>query len=293
MSIHREEITQMVLQDVKLGTRVRTSDGVELGLVKEISGDFLKVDAPLRTDYWINADYVLGAGAEGVELTFAKGDLGAYKRDRPGLLDDEDPLSSEAAVDVVMGEEEQMEQRIRMERQLAEQRRDLPAAGATIGEPVEAELERLDPDGDGIADNHEEAPDFMTKLDARAIVGLESDSPLVAPVQSAMPEMDADLPSTPPVVARAGAKNTDAVGGGLVEQSNPYEPAAARPASSATSWPSVGWQASQPSAYGDDPAPASPFRRVMLLGVGLAILLGVGFGGYTIRNRRKHRSFHA
>jgi len=291
MSIHREEITQMVLQDVKLGTRVRTSDGVELGLVKEISGDFLKVDAPLRADYWINADYVLGAGAEGVELTFAKGDLGAYKRDKPGLLDDEDPLSSEAAVDVVMGEEEQMEQRIRMERQLAEQRSELPDMGATIGEPVEDELERLDPDGDGIADNHEEAPDFMTKLYAGAIVGLETDSPLVAPVQSAMPAMETDFPYASAGVTRADAMRSNAPGR-PVEQSNPYEPAAATPANPATSWPRGGWQASQPSSYGDEPTSSSPFRRVMLLGVGLAILLGVGVGGYTIRNRRKHRSFH-
>lgn len=291
MSVHREEITQRVLQDVKVGTGVRTSDGVELGLVKEISGDFIKVDAPLRADYWINADYVLGAGTEGVELAFAKGDLGAYKRDKPGLLDDEDPLSSEAAVDVVIGEDEQIEQRIRMERQLVEQRLELPDTGGTIGEPVEAELERLDPDGDGIANNHEESPEFMTKLDARAIVGLESDSPLVAPVQSAMPEMGADLPSASAGGARADPMGSDALGL-PVEQRNPYEPAAATPASPATSWPSGGWQASRPSSYGDDQAPASPFRRVMLLGVGLAILLGVGFGGYTIRKRRKHRSFH-
>ncbi len=250
MSVHREQIIQAALQDVEMNTPVRTSDGAELGLVKEIAGDFIKVDAPLRADYWINAEYVLSGGAEGVELSFAKGDLGAYKRDKPGLVDDEDPLSSEAAVDLVIDEDEQIEQRVRMERQLAEQRRDLPHThpdgkgappdtGGTIGEPVEAELDRLD-HGSALVHDDDEAPEFMTKLDARAIVGLEADSPLVAPVQSAMPE------------------------GGAA------------------------WGTHEPGERSAETVP-SPIRRVWMMGAGLAILLGVGFGGYTVRRRAKHR----
>ncbi len=324
MSVHREQIIQAALQGVEIGCPVHTSDGVEIGLVKEISGDFVKIDAPLRADYWISADYVLNARAEGVELSFAKSDLAAYRRAKPDVLEGEDPLSSEATVDAVMNEDEQMEQRVRMERELVEQRRDLPHThpegedappdtGGTRGEPVEQELERLAADDPSIHtdDAGDTPPDFMTKTDARAIVGLESDSPLVPPVESVAPAAYGEPPAVLGVAANnsgvgpvrsresdtqgaaEGARVASAVTGvhrsaemeRIEADSAGYEPAAATPASPATAPPIERWSDYQPSGYADDDAP-SMRQRAWMTGAGLAILLGAGYVVRRITHRR-------
>ena len=56
----------------------------------------------------------------------------------------EDPFASISG-EAILSPLEQLDQRARMERELAEQRKSLPDTGSTVGEPVEHELGRLDP----------------------------------------------------------------------------------------------------------------------------------------------------
>ena len=41
-----------------IGSRVLTSDGEELGKVKEVMGDCFKVDVRMQPDYWLGIDTV-------------------------------------------------------------------------------------------------------------------------------------------------------------------------------------------------------------------------------------------
>jgi hypothetical protein len=66
-----------------VGERVVTSDGDELGKVKELSGSCFKVDASMQPDYWLATDCIAtNTGAE-VRLSFAKDRLGDAKVDGP------------------------------------------------------------------------------------------------------------------------------------------------------------------------------------------------------------------
>lgn len=154
MSVNGDRLIEEAARALEPGSSVYSADGERIGQVLEVQDTFVKVDAPFRRDYWLNAAYVLLRDDGRVETSFTKRDLEAYKLERPAL-DIEDPTRSPAA-DTIVAEAEQMEQRIQMERELALQRRELPhvhpdsdedaaptTLGGTRGEPVEAELERL------------------------------------------------------------------------------------------------------------------------------------------------------
>lgn len=67
---------------VKTGVEVYTRDGNRLGEVKELRGEYFKVDAPMAQDYWLSCDAVLaGPGVNRVEVTFNKDQLDDFKRD--------------------------------------------------------------------------------------------------------------------------------------------------------------------------------------------------------------------
>jgi uncharacterized protein (TIGR02271 family) len=44
------------MNDQMIGQRVYSSDGSELGTVKEVRGAYFKVDAPMQPDYWLRTD---------------------------------------------------------------------------------------------------------------------------------------------------------------------------------------------------------------------------------------------
>jgi hypothetical protein len=154
MSVNGDRLIEEAARMLEPGSSVYASDGERIGQVLEVQDTFVKVDAPFRRDYWLNAAYVLLRDDGRIETSFARRDLDAYKLERPDT-DIEDPPKMPAA-DTVIAEAEQVEQRIQMERELAMQRRELPhthtdgdpesapsTRGGTRGEPVEAELERL------------------------------------------------------------------------------------------------------------------------------------------------------
>ena len=48
---------------IRTGLDVFTRDGTRLGEVKELRGEYFKVDAPMAPDYWLSLDCIRGGGA--------------------------------------------------------------------------------------------------------------------------------------------------------------------------------------------------------------------------------------
>ena len=76
------------MQTPALGVKVYTSDGDELGAVKEVQGLHFKVDAPMQPDYWLQIATVSTTGPDGVILSFTKDLLNDYKTNSPDELHD-------------------------------------------------------------------------------------------------------------------------------------------------------------------------------------------------------------
>ncbi len=70
------------------GRAVFTANGDLLGVVKEVVGDRVKVDAPMHLDYWLAAEDLVQRGIEDVVTTFGTDDLAAHKVDRPPMEGD-------------------------------------------------------------------------------------------------------------------------------------------------------------------------------------------------------------
>ena len=107
------------------GVAVICSDGARLGTVKETAGSFFKIDAPLHRDFWLSERLVKARDESGLLLDIPRNAVAEHRLDEPGLEPSEDPFEKIAG-NVVLTEEELLQQRARMERELAEQSRDLP-----------------------------------------------------------------------------------------------------------------------------------------------------------------------
>lgn len=68
------------VHDITPGIEVHTLDGEQLGTVKEVTESALKVDAPMRPDYWLPRDRVLSFTNERVTMDFNHADLDANTR---------------------------------------------------------------------------------------------------------------------------------------------------------------------------------------------------------------------
>ena len=66
-----------------IGSRVLTSDGEELGKVKEVMGDCFKVDVRLQPDYWLGLDTVSSSTGGEVRLRFPKDGIKEVKQEGP------------------------------------------------------------------------------------------------------------------------------------------------------------------------------------------------------------------
>jgi hypothetical protein len=69
--------------NIREGTPILTFDGERLGEVKEIRGDFFKVDAPMAPDYWLACDCVTADGGNNLRVSFTKDQVDTYKRGEP------------------------------------------------------------------------------------------------------------------------------------------------------------------------------------------------------------------
>lgn len=66
-----------------VGAPVFTSDGNELGKVKEVAGTCFKVDASMRPDYWLGNDCITSSSTSEVRLNIPKDRVGDMKVDGP------------------------------------------------------------------------------------------------------------------------------------------------------------------------------------------------------------------
>jgi hypothetical protein len=65
------------------GARVITSDGDELGKVKEIVGNCFKVDVSMQPDFWLGMDTITSLNASEVLLSIPKVRVGDFKLQGP------------------------------------------------------------------------------------------------------------------------------------------------------------------------------------------------------------------
>lgn len=72
---------------IAVGAPVYTPEGNQLGTVKEVRGQFFKVDARMQPDYWLRTDTVRSASAGQVMLAFGQGELGRYQVSNPDDYD--------------------------------------------------------------------------------------------------------------------------------------------------------------------------------------------------------------
>jgi len=152
MFLRKEPLKHAKLPEVTPGAEVWTADDASIGTVAEVGEVSFKVDVPRGPDMWLGRDYVIESAADRVTMSFERSELNAYKLGQPGMAPEKD-TSQESLTDTAVPPEQQIEQRVRMEEQLAEQRQRLPhthpggdedvppeTRGGTIGEPVESEL---------------------------------------------------------------------------------------------------------------------------------------------------------
>jgi len=72
------------------GAPIVASDGKEIGKVKEVSGDYLKVDVRWARDYWLTCEEVFSADRDKVVLVIPSDELNLYKRSKPRLATEGD-----------------------------------------------------------------------------------------------------------------------------------------------------------------------------------------------------------
>jgi len=152
MTIEHKPSTQRSF-DLAFGCRIATADGEDLGTLKQIEGSYFKVDAPLQRDYWLCTDDIASTDEGAVVLSFDKETLGDHKHDAPGLEPDDDPFR-DVTIAPVLGEDDLLEQRATMERELAEQSKRLTGdIGPTVTKTrPQRELERIPVDHTGFAE---------------------------------------------------------------------------------------------------------------------------------------------
>ena len=68
---------------ISVDATVFTSDGTELGRVKEYQQPAFLVDVRRHFDYWLSETLVSSATEERIELAISEADLPAYKMDNP------------------------------------------------------------------------------------------------------------------------------------------------------------------------------------------------------------------
>lgn len=66
-----------------IGHEVYTRDGERLGTVKQIMGEYFKVDVPMNLDYWLASECISGTLGNRIDVVFPKHDLAMYRREIP------------------------------------------------------------------------------------------------------------------------------------------------------------------------------------------------------------------
>jgi hypothetical protein len=77
--VRKEVHVSMDTYDYIVGTRVLTSDGHELGEVKELVGRYFKVAAPMAPDYWLPNDLVASASQSELRLNITRDEVTTHE----------------------------------------------------------------------------------------------------------------------------------------------------------------------------------------------------------------------
>jgi hypothetical protein len=120
MAETRDVTTQLKPSEAAIGFDVFTVDGLPVGRVGEIAGDFMRIDAHLRPDFWLRLDDATNVEARSVTLAYPKDALAQHMHSSPQPHAGE--FTPVGADPVLLDEEEQRSQRAAMERELEEQR---------------------------------------------------------------------------------------------------------------------------------------------------------------------------
>ena len=65
--------------DLIVGTPIHSADAEEIGTVKEVSGAYFKIDAPMAPDFWLPVSLVRSAHHAAVVLQINKDAIGGYE----------------------------------------------------------------------------------------------------------------------------------------------------------------------------------------------------------------------
>ncbi len=106
------------------GLAVISGDGKRLGTVKEVSGSYFKVDAPMRRDYWLSEELIHGEDTSAVFLEVPRKEVPEHRMTAPGIEPEDDVFRRIPHMPVIKDEELEA-QRVRMEQEIAEQSRHL------------------------------------------------------------------------------------------------------------------------------------------------------------------------
>jgi hypothetical protein len=109
--------------DPAVGSELFTADGHSVGRVKELRDGGILVDVSFGKDYWLAGRDIADVDERGVVLSFNEAELEDYKREDPPPADVPEGVPFTTAA--LISDEEQMQMRERMERELAEQRQKL------------------------------------------------------------------------------------------------------------------------------------------------------------------------
>jgi hypothetical protein len=107
----------------EVGRPVFTSDHHKLGEIKEVHEGAIRIDASLGKDYWLSERDLQSNTEEGAVVIFSKAELEDYQREEPPPRDV--PAGIPYTDEALISDEEQLQMRERMERELAEQRQRL------------------------------------------------------------------------------------------------------------------------------------------------------------------------
>ena len=131
----------MTSEAPRAGAIARTNDGVEVGVVIGILGDYIQLEDDADGRMWLPRDEVVFSDDEECELDFPLSDLSARVVPAPDAYEESEYLGDLS--------EDEREQRKIVLRQLAQQRAESYEDGeavdtdGTVGEPVEEELDRM------------------------------------------------------------------------------------------------------------------------------------------------------
>ena len=105
---------------IPVGSPVLDAGGNQVGTFRAVHGGYFELDRPDDPDFWLSRAHVSGFSSDGVRLALGSEDFESHRLHAPGLEPEDEPLDRPR--DFVITEQEALEQRERMERELREQR---------------------------------------------------------------------------------------------------------------------------------------------------------------------------